>query len=60
LLGAFGIAGGIVSGASDWDPKRPVHVLATFGPFNDKEVTAWSRDVASVERVFMASKIPCP
>ena len=37
--------------ASDWDPKRPVHVLATFGPFTGEEVTAWSRDVAAVERV---------
>lgn len=37
--------------APDWDPTRSVHVLATFGPFTHEEVAAWSRDVASVERV---------
>lgn len=37
--------------ALDWGSTRPVHVLATFGPFTDEEVTAWSRDVASVDRV---------
>ncbi len=37
--------------APDWDPARPVHVLATFGPFTREEVAAWSRDVASIDRV---------
>ena len=37
--------------APDWDPTQPVHVLATFGPFTREGAAAWSRDIASVERV---------